>query len=266
MQWISTVSQKIDERLYMVFLWAKKYHADSIHRVVYTVDLQKARHPAEEDQVRAELLCGNYFMLRKENQIARLWNGHELSWQAFTPELQTLLLGKNVPESLRPLADYMQMRWQGITMVPMTGTLRTSAMEDGITWVKVDMHYYWRNEVVESVLGPVQVTQKALVRFGNLAKHDANASALRMLSRRLTSEFLTEFEMDAGELRRKQEMFRTPDVKMFFHTHYPSQKLLLVRIHGQEWMMVDAFLFHHTKPKHGDKTAKRKPKTNVAVN
>ena len=78
----------------MVFLWVRKYHADSIHRVVYTVDLQKARHPADEDQVRAELLCGNYFMLRKENQIARLWNGHELSWQAFTPELQTLLLGK----------------------------------------------------------------------------------------------------------------------------------------------------------------------------
>lgn len=266
MQWISTVSQKIDERLYMVFLWAKKYHADSIHRVVYTVDLQKARHHADEDQVRAELLCGNYFMLRKENQIARLWNGHELSWQAFTPELQTLLLGKNVPESLRPLADYMQMRWQGITMVPMTGTLRTSAMEDGITWVKVDMHYYWRNEVVESVLGPVQVTQKALVRFGNLAKHDVNASALRMLSRRLTSEFLIEFEMEAQELSRKQEMFGTKDVKMYFHSHYPSQKLLLVRTHGKEWMMVDAFLFHHTKPKNSGKTARRKPKTNVAVN
>lgn len=67
MQWISTASQKIDERLYRVCVWVKKYHADAINRVVLTVDLSKARHDPDEDQVRAELLCGHYFLLRKEN-------------------------------------------------------------------------------------------------------------------------------------------------------------------------------------------------------
>ena len=64
MQWISTASQKIDERLYRVCVWVKKYHADAINRVVLTVDLSKARHDPDEDQVRAELLCGHYFLLR----------------------------------------------------------------------------------------------------------------------------------------------------------------------------------------------------------
>lgn len=67
MQWISTTSQKLDERLYRVCVWVKKYHEDAINRVVLTVDLSKARHDPIEDQVRAELLCGHYFLMRKEN-------------------------------------------------------------------------------------------------------------------------------------------------------------------------------------------------------
>lgn len=43
MQWISTTSQKLDERLYRVCVWVKKYHEDAINRVVLTVDLSKAR-------------------------------------------------------------------------------------------------------------------------------------------------------------------------------------------------------------------------------
>lgn len=58
MQWISTTSQKLDERLYRVCVWVKKYHEDAINRVVLTVDLSKARHDPGEDKVRSELLCG----------------------------------------------------------------------------------------------------------------------------------------------------------------------------------------------------------------
>ncbi|HHX9707219.1 TPA: hypothetical protein ACVS13_003356 [Enterobacter hormaechei] len=43
MQWISTASQKIDERLYRVCVWVKKYHADAINRVV----LRKVRISGE---------------------------------------------------------------------------------------------------------------------------------------------------------------------------------------------------------------------------
>ena len=73
MQWISTASQKIDERLYRVCVWVKKYHADAINRVVLTVDLSKARHDPDEDRVRAELLCGHYFcFVRKTLRTLRL--------------------------------------------------------------------------------------------------------------------------------------------------------------------------------------------------
>nr|WP_233341405.1 hypothetical protein [Escherichia coli]UGK56619.1 hypothetical protein [Escherichia coli] len=99
-------------------------------------------------------------------------DGRNLSWQTSTPGLQHLLLNSNVPESLRPLADYIQMRLAKLTMVPMSGTIMKAALEDSISWVKVDLRYYWQYELVNSHLGPVQVTHKALVRFGRLAKHD----------------------------------------------------------------------------------------------
>lgn len=265
MQWISTTSQKLDERLYRVCVWVKKYHEDAINRVVLTVDLSKARHDPIEDQVRAELLCGHYFLMRKENNAKSapadqnfefLPDGRNLSWQTSTPGLQHLLLNSNVPESLRPLADYIQMRLAKLTMVPMSGTIMKAALEDSISWVKVDLRYYWQYELVNSHLGPVQVTHKALVRFGRLAKHDENASAIRMLRQRLSSPFIQEFEMPGEELKRKQKIMNTVDVKMLFHTHYPGQKLLLAR-YANGWVLVDCFLFHHIKPK---KKAKNKTK------
>lgn len=265
MQWISTTSQKLDERLYRVCVWVKKYHEDAINRVVLTVDLSKARHDPIEDQVRAELLCGHYFLMRKENNAKSapadqnfefLPDGRNLSWQTSTPGLQHLLLNSNVPESLRPLADYIQMRLAKLTMVPMSGTIMKAALEDSISWVKVDLRYYWQYELVNSYLGPVQVTHKALVRFGRLAKHDENASAIRMLRQRLSSPFIQEFEMPGEELKRKQKIMNTVDVKMLFHTHYPGQKLLLAR-YANGWVLVDCFLFHHIKPK---KKAKNKTK------
>ena len=258
MLWISTASQKLDERIYQVYLWVKKYHEDSIHRVVYTVNLTTGRHSPDEDQVRAELLCGNYFLLRKENKVVDLPDGRGLSWQAFTPAVQAVLMNRNVPELLVPLAEYIHMRWHGVTLVPMTGTIRNSAIENSFDWVEVPMKYFWRNEVVETVNGAIQVTQKALVRFGKLAKHDDNASAIRMLRKRLNSEFLHEHPLSEDELRHKQEKFETQEVKLMFHAHYPSQKMLLARFSGQEWLMVDAFLHHHTKPKNKNKP---KPKT-----
>ncbi|MEH4096703.1 hypothetical protein POX34_18050 [Escherichia coli] len=157
MQWISTTSQKLDERLYRVCVWVKKYHEDAINRVVLTVDLSKARHDPIEDQVRAELLCGHYFLMRKENNAKSapadqnfefLPDGRNLSWQTSTPGLQHLLLNSNVPESLRPLADYIQMRLAKLTMVPMSGTIMKAALEDSISWVKVDLRYYWQYELV----------------------------------------------------------------------------------------------------------------------
>lgn len=253
MLWISTASQKIDDRIYMVSLWVKKYHEDAINRVVFTVDLRSGRHSPDEDQVRAELLCGHYFLLRKENKVVSIPDGRKLNWQAFTPALQSLLLNQDVPESLRQIADYFHMRWHGLTMVPMAASIQKAAMDDSISWVKVDIKYYWRNESLESQYGPVQITQKALVRFGNLAINDANASAIRILGRRLTSEHLQVYPMSAEELLHKQQMLQTEDVMMVFHAHYPSQKMLLARFKGQDWMMVDAFLFHHTKPKNRSK-------------
>lgn len=266
MRWISTTSQQLAERLYRVCVWVKKYPEDAINRVVLTVDLSKARHDPEEDQVRAELLCGHYFLMRKENNAKSapadqnfefLPDGRNLSWQTSTPALQHLLLNSNVPESLRLLADYIQMRLAKLTMVPMSGTIMKGAQEDSISWVKVDLRYYWQYERVDSCLGPVQVTHKALVRFGRLAKHAENASAIRMLRQRLSSPFIQVFDMPEEELERKQKIMDTADVKMLFHTHYPGQKLLLARYdHG--WVLVDCFLFHHLKPKN---KAKNKAKT-----
>lgn len=233
MQWISTASQKIDERLYRVCVWVKKYHADAINRVVLTVDLSKARHDPDEDQVRAELLCGHYFLLRKENasnsapddqKFAFLPDGRNLCWQTATPVLQHLLLNKNVPESLRLLTDYIHMRLARLTMVPMSGTIMNEALLDSISWVKVDLTYFWQYEQLSSHLGPIQITHKALVRFGHLAKNDENSSAIRILRQRLSSEFLQEFQMAEDELKRKQSLMGTMDVKMLFHAHYPSQR------------------------------------------
>ncbi|VCZ87352.1 hypothetical protein BANRA_05083 [Klebsiella pneumoniae] len=267
MQWISTASQKIDERLYRVCVWVKKYHADAINRVVLTVDLSKARHDPDEDQVRAELLCGHYFLLRKENasnsapddqKFAFLPDGRNLCWQTATPVLQHLLLNKNVPESLRLLTDYIHMRLAKLTMVPMSGTIMNEALLDSISWVKVDLTYFWQYEQLSSHLGPIQITHKALVRFGHLAKNDENSSAIRILRQRLSSEFLQEFQMAEDELKRKQSLMGTMDVKMLFHAHYPSQKMLVAR-YKNGWVMVDCFLFHHTKPK-----KKAKNKTTVA--
>ncbi|MFD2023409.1 hypothetical protein ACFSKS_25825 [Pseudocitrobacter faecalis] len=262
MQWISTASQKIDERLYRVCVWVKKYHADAINRVVLTVDLSKARHDPDEDQVRAELLCGHYFLLRKENasnsapddqKFAFLPDGRNLCWQTATPVLQHLLLNKNVPESLRLLTDYIHMRLARLTMVPMSGTIMNEALLDSISWVKVDLTYFWQYEQLSSHLGPIQITHKALVRFGHLAKNDENSSAIRILRQRLSSEFLQEFQMAEDELKRKQSLMGTMDVKMLFHAHYPSQKMLVAR-YKNGWVMVDCFLFHHTKPKKKQKT------------
>ncbi|MCH7130041.1 hypothetical protein EFJ58_08570 [Escherichia coli] len=267
MQWISTASQKIDERLYRVCVWVKKYHADAINRVVLTVDLSKARHDPDEDQVRAELLCGHYFLLRKENasnsapddqKFAFLPDGRNLCWQTATPVLQHLLLNKNVPESLRLLTDYIHMRLARLTMVPMSGTIMNEALLDSISWVKVDLTYFWQYEQLSSHLGPIQITHKALVRFGHLAKNDENSSAIRILRQRLSSEFLQEFQMAEDELKRKQSLMGTMDVKMLFHAHYPSQKMLVAR-YKNGWVMVDCFLFHHTKPK-----KKAKNKTTLA--
>ncbi|MGV7963776.1 hypothetical protein QPK13_22745 [Photorhabdus tasmaniensis] len=267
MQWISTASQQLDDRLYRVCVWVKKYHEDAINRVVLTVDLNKARHEPEEDQVRAELLCGHYFLMRKENKAKSvpadqnfdfLPDGRNLSWQTPTPAVQQLLLNINVPESLKQLADYIHMRLAKLTMVPMSGTIMKEAQTDSISWVKVDLRYYWQYEQVDSSLGPVQVTHKALIRFGRLAKHDENSSAIRMLRQRMSSSFIQEFEMPEDELKRKQLFMNTDDVKMLFHAHYPSQKMLLAR-YDNGWVLVDCFLFHHTKPK---KKGKNKPKVN----
>lgn len=54
--------------------------------------------------------------------------------------------------------------------------------------------------------------------------------------------------MAEDELKRKQSLMGTMDVKMLFHAHYPSQKMLVAR-YKNGWVMVDCFLFHHTKPK-----------------
>ncbi|MBR7260627.1 hypothetical protein G3W04_27055, partial [Klebsiella pneumoniae] len=81
--------------------------------------------------------------------------------------------------------------------------------------------------------------------------------AIRMLRQRLSSPFIQEFEMPGEELKRKQKIMNTVDVKMLFHTHYPGQKLLLAR-YANGWVLVDCFLFHHIKPK-----KKAKNKTNA---
>ncbi|WP_426727457.1 hypothetical protein [Enterobacter cloacae complex sp. 288G10] len=62
--------------------------------------------------------------------------------------------------------------------------------------------------------------------------------------------------MPEEELKRKQQIMNTADVKMLFHAHYPGQKLLLAR-YANGWVLVDCFLFHHIKPK---KKAKNKTK------
>ncbi len=72
-----------------------------------------------------------------------------------------------------------------------------------------------------------------------------------------SSPFIQEFEMPEEELKRKQQIMNTSDVKMLFHAHYPGQKLLLA-MYANGWVLVDCFLFHHTKPK---KKAKSKVKT-----
>lgn len=61
MQWISTTSQKLDERLYRVCVWVKKYHEDAINRVVLTVDLSKARHDPIEDRYGPSYCVGIIF-------------------------------------------------------------------------------------------------------------------------------------------------------------------------------------------------------------
>ncbi|MCV5737109.1 hypothetical protein OFN56_34935, partial [Escherichia coli] len=77
------------------------------------------------------------------------------------------------------------------------------ALLDSISWVKVDLTYFWQYEQLSSHLGPIQITHKALVRFGHLAKNDENSSAIRILRQRLSSEFLQEFQMAEDELKRK---------------------------------------------------------------
>ncbi|WP_250206422.1 hypothetical protein [Escherichia coli] len=68
MQWISTTSQKLDERLYRVCVWVKKYHEDAINRVVLTVDLSKARHDPIGGPVRAELLWALFSDAEREQR------------------------------------------------------------------------------------------------------------------------------------------------------------------------------------------------------
>lgn len=255
MQWISTTSVKTAERAYNVYLWNKKFPEDAVHRLVYSISMENAYHDSSEDGMRAELLAGLYFILKKSGP-REVNDGRNLNWHVSNPEVQSFLMEQPEKESLHPLFDYFRVRLNGITMVPMAGKVGNEAIITSQTWPRVELPYFWHKEELEAVFGTVQLTQSALVKFSQLSVRHANASAIKILRDRLKSEHMTEFELRDDYRAQQLEKYGVKDMKVFYHQHIPGVKLLFVINRGESWRLVDVFLFNHQKNRNAGKTAK----------
>lgn len=264
MLWISTVVERTGDRKYRVLIWDRKDPDDAEYRMDYSLQFINPNHPESEDELRVSLMAWVYYLLNKKNVPDRIRDGRDIVWHTQCPDVVRFISRENQTESLEDLHRYVFTRFVGLKAMPMAHSMAMKARIAGESWWKAELPFLWHREVISTPLGPVQLTQSALVKYAQLSVHQPNTSAIALLRDRLNSEFIKELAIPDIVMEQKRQRFGDEEVRVLFHSHYPHVKLLFCKRPGAAWRLVEVYQFdERVKRKSQSKIKKPKAKQKI---
>ncbi len=203
-------------------VWVKKYHEDAINRVVLTVD--SVRLGMIRKRIRYGLsYCVALFSHAEGKQLKIgasgsklefLPDGRNLSWQTPTPALQHFCWTIMYQSPSGPWLIIFTPSDQ-TDHGPDVGNHHERRTGDSISWVKVDLRYFWQYELVDPIWDQSRCRIRRLYVLADWQtrwKCQRNSYAAPSV----VIAVIQEFEMPEEELKRKQQIMNTPMWKCFF--------------------------------------------------
>lgn len=255
---ISTALMATGARDFRVAVWMQKSFEQAKSRRVYTISFEGARHDPSEDALKAEInaslqaLFGQHKLVN-EHHI----HGKAILWHSASLPLIQLLAKVNAEDDPEPefwIQRYLRCRLMGVKALPMPLSYREEALRNSLSpdpWPHYSLSSRSFREVIETKLGPLELTKGALVRFRDLCVKEVNASAIKMLTDRFNSEFLEEVPIPTSILEDKRNKYGETEVtRVYLHRHWPSIRFTVSNTEAQSVRrLVDVYKFQERKEK-----------------